>query len=192
MNLSIYLSFQSFEIHAFLISFLSVSKDIFWFGAYFSIHFCPPSKWAPANVRSTLCLLSLCWQQKTYSVQGQVGLFIVISRMNSLRSGSYHEPDYSMALARIQHMNKDELNELLNNEAKMDDYIKSLDQVKISSNWSGNKLLTWILILYRSRICITRKKSLWWPTNPWQNIIFHKSHTWLPKEQNWRKSIEKQ
>ena len=35
-----------------------------------------------------------------------------------------------MALARIQHMNKDELNELLNNEAKMDDYIKSLDQVK--------------------------------------------------------------
>ena len=50
--------------------------------------------------------------------------------MNSLRSGSYHEPDYSMALARIQHMNKDELNELLNNEAKMDDYIKSLDQVK--------------------------------------------------------------
>ena len=56
--------------------------------------------------------------------------------MNSLRSGSYHEPDYSMALARIQHMNKDELNELLNNEAKMDDYIKSLDQVKNSSNWS--------------------------------------------------------
>ena len=54
--------------------------------------------------------------------------------MNSLRSGSYHEPDYSMALARIQHMNKDELNELLNNEAKMDDYIKSLDQVKNSSN----------------------------------------------------------
>ena len=56
--------------------------------------------------------------------------------MNSLRSGSYHEPDFSMALARIQRMNKDELNELLNNEDEMDDYIKSLDQVsfKISSN----------------------------------------------------------
>merc|ERR1711953_735143 len=63
-------------------------------------------------------------------VQGQVGLFIVISRMNSLRSGSYHEPDFSMALARIQRMNKDELNELLNNEDEMDDYIKSLDQIK--------------------------------------------------------------
>ena len=50
--------------------------------------------------------------------------------MNSLRSGSYHEPDYSMALAKVQHMNKDELNELLNSEAKMDDYIKSLDQVR--------------------------------------------------------------
>ena len=49
--------------------------------------------------------------------------------MNSLRSGSYHEPDFSMALARIQRMNKDELNELLNNEDEMDDYIKSLDQV---------------------------------------------------------------
>ena len=34
-----------------------------------------------------------------------------------------------MALARIQRMNKDELNELLNNEDEMDDYIKSLDQV---------------------------------------------------------------
>merc|ERR1712029_467481 len=68
--------------------------------------------------------------KKTYSVQGQVGLFIVISRMNSLRSGSYHEPDFSMALARIQRMNKDELNELLNNEDEMDDYIKSLDQIK--------------------------------------------------------------
>jgi len=35
-----------------------------------------------------------------------------------------------MALAKVQHMNKDELNELLNNDAKMDDYIKSLDQIK--------------------------------------------------------------
>jgi len=34
-----------------------------------------------------------------------------------------------MALAQVQHMTKDELNELLNNEAKMDEYIKSLDQV---------------------------------------------------------------
>ena len=174
--------------------FLVFLKIYFWFGVYFSIHFCPLSKWAPANVRSTLCLLSLCWQQKTYSVQGQVGLFIVISRMNSLRSGSYHEPDFSMALARIQRMNKDELNELLNNEDEMDDYIKSLDQVcfKIPSNWRK----FWVTLLwrffFRSRICITRKKSLWWPTNPWQNITSHKSQTWLPKRQNWRKSIEKQ
>ena len=95
--------------------------------------------------------------------------------MNSLRSGSYHEPDFSMALARIQRMNKDELNELLNNEDEMDDYIKSLDQV--SFKLPSSKSLYFDEFSYRSRICITRKKSLWWPTNPWQNIIFHKSHT---------------
>ena len=39
-----------------------------------------------------------------------------------------------MALARIQRMNKDELNELLNNEDEMDDYIKSLDQVSFKNS----------------------------------------------------------
>ena len=46
-----------------------------------------------------------------------------------LRSGSTAEPDYAMALARIQHMAREELNDLLNNETKMDEYVKSLDQV---------------------------------------------------------------
>lgn len=47
-----------------------------------------------------------------------------------LRSGSTAEPDYAMALARIQHMAREELNDLLNNETKMDEYVKSLDQIK--------------------------------------------------------------
>ena len=42
-------------------------------------------------------------------------------------------PDYPMALARVQRMSKDELQELLNDDMKFDDYIKSLDQVRIIS-----------------------------------------------------------
>ncbi len=49
--------------------------------------------------------------------------------MNMLRSGSTAEPDYAMALASVQHMNRDQLQELLNDDVKMDEYIKSLDQV---------------------------------------------------------------
>ena len=51
-----------------------------------------------------------------------------------LRSGSTAEPDYAMALAKIQHMNRDELNELLNNESplKLEEYVKNLDQVILS------------------------------------------------------------
>ena len=44
-------------------------------------------------------------------------------------SGSAAEPDFSLALAKITRMSKEELNELLNHEEKADDYIKSLDQV---------------------------------------------------------------
>lgn len=47
-----------------------------------------------------------------------------------LGSGSTEEPDYPMALARIQRMSKEELNELLNDDTKFDDYIKSLEQMK--------------------------------------------------------------
>jgi len=39
-------------------------------------------------------------------------------------------PDYAMALAKVQHMDKDELEGLLNDESKFDDYIKSLDQIR--------------------------------------------------------------
>jgi len=49
-------------------------------------------------------------------------------------SGSTAEPDFSMALARITRMSKEELNELLNVEDKADDYIKSLDQIKGLNN----------------------------------------------------------
>ena len=38
-------------------------------------------------------------------------------------------PDYAMALAKIKHMSKEDLEGLLNDETKFDDYIKSLDQV---------------------------------------------------------------
>ena len=44
-------------------------------------------------------------------------------------SNSTAEPDFSLALARITRMSKDELNELLNKEEKAEEYIKSLDQV---------------------------------------------------------------
>ena len=44
-------------------------------------------------------------------------------------SNSTAEPDFSLALARITRMSKDELNELLNKEEKVEEYIKSLDQV---------------------------------------------------------------
>ena len=54
--------------------------------------------------------------------------------MNMHRSGANAEPDFAMALSKIQHMSKEELNDLLNNEAKLEEYVKSLDQVsKISA-----------------------------------------------------------
>jgi hypothetical protein len=39
------------------------------------------------------------------------------------------EPDFPMALGRLQALSKDDLHELFTNESKFDDYIKSLDQV---------------------------------------------------------------
>ena len=48
------------------------------------------------------------------------------------RSGANAEPDFAMALSKIQHMSKEELNDLLNNEAKLEEYVKSLDQVSKS------------------------------------------------------------
>ncbi len=39
------------------------------------------------------------------------------------------EPDYPMALSRLQVLSKDELHDLFTNESKFDDYIRSLDQV---------------------------------------------------------------
>ena len=53
-------------------------------------------------------------------------------------SGSAAEPDFSLALAKITRMSKEELNELLNHEEKADDYIKSLDQV---SNFLNKMLM---------------------------------------------------
>ncbi len=50
--------------------------------------------------------------------------------MDAFNLGSTTEPDYSMALAKINTMTRDELNELLNDENKLDDYIKSLEQVR--------------------------------------------------------------
>jgi len=50
--------------------------------------------------------------------------------MNMHRSGANAEPDFAMALTRIQHMSREELNDLLNSEAKLEEYVKSLDQIK--------------------------------------------------------------
>ena len=55
--------------------------------------------------------------------------FVQKRNMNMIGSGSAAEPDFSLALAKITRMSKEELNDLLNHEEKADDYIKSLDQV---------------------------------------------------------------
>ena len=52
--------------------------------------------------------------------------------MNVLNSGSTAEPDYSMALSKVGSMSRDELNEMLNDENKLDEYVKSLEQVNFS------------------------------------------------------------
>jgi len=49
--------------------------------------------------------------------------------MNMHRSGANAEPDFAMALSKLQHMSRDELEVLLNNEAKLEEYVKSLDQI---------------------------------------------------------------
>jgi len=41
------------------------------------------------------------------------------------------DPDFPVALARLQSMTKDELHELFTDESKFDDYIKSLEQVRL-------------------------------------------------------------
>merc|ERR1719211_1016842 len=43
---------------------------------------------------------------------------------------SQQSPDYPMALSKIQIMSKEELDELLNDDEKFDDYIRSLQQIK--------------------------------------------------------------
>ena len=45
------------------------------------------------------------------------------------QSSSQQAPDYPMALSKIQVMDKDQLEELLNDDTKFDDYIRSLEQV---------------------------------------------------------------
>ena len=44
-------------------------------------------------------------------------------------SASQKSPDYPLALSKIQVMSKEELDELLNDDTKFDDYIRSLQQV---------------------------------------------------------------
>ena len=46
---------------------------------------------------------------------------------NAMGGGS--SPDYAAALSSIQSMSKEQLEQLLNDQSKLDDYIKSLHQV---------------------------------------------------------------
>lgn len=53
-----------------------------------------------------------------------------------MNSGSISEPDYSMALARVKRMTREELDELLNGDgSKMEEYINSLEQVNLSKSF---------------------------------------------------------
>ena len=45
------------------------------------------------------------------------------------QSTSQQSPDYPLALSKVQVMSKQELDELLNDDEKFDDYIRSLQQV---------------------------------------------------------------
>ena len=45
------------------------------------------------------------------------------------QSTSQQNPDYPLALSKVQVMSKQELDELLNDDEKFDDYIRSLQQV---------------------------------------------------------------
>ena len=57
---------------------------------------------------------------------------------------SQQSPDYPMALSKIQVMSKEELDALLNDDEKFDDYIRSLQQVRMSHEiWNkfGNELV---------------------------------------------------
>jgi len=47
-----------------------------------------------------------------------------------VQSANHQSPDYPMALSRIQVMEKQELDDLLNDDEKFDDYIRSLQQIK--------------------------------------------------------------
>ena len=49
-----------------------------------------------------------------------------------VQPASQQSPDYPMALSKIQVMSKEELDELLNDDEKFDDYIRSLQQVRMS------------------------------------------------------------
>ena len=49
-----------------------------------------------------------------------------------VQSANHQSPDYPMALSRIQVMEKQELDDLLNDDEKFDDYIRSLQQVCMS------------------------------------------------------------
>ena len=44
-------------------------------------------------------------------------------------AASQQGPDYPVALSKIQVMSREELDELLNDDTKFDDYIRSLQQV---------------------------------------------------------------
>ena len=64
---------------------------------------------------------------------------------------SQQSPDYPMALSKIQVMSKDELDDLLNNDEKFDDYIRSLQQVWVIA-W--HRYFTLFVILKKNKIVI--------------------------------------
>ena len=52
---------------------------------------------------------------------------------SSMRGSKQTTPDYPAAMAQIQSLSKEQLQELLDDETKFDALIKSLDQVRIAS-----------------------------------------------------------
>jgi len=46
-------------------------------------------------------------------------------------------PDYAAALSTIQSMSRDQLQELLDEPSKLDDYVKSLQQIRVLYNKKG-------------------------------------------------------
>ena len=82
------------------------------------------------------------------------------------------QPDYPAALSSLQHMDSEQLKEILNSEDKFDLFVRDLPQMKVRGGGGGN--IGWV----RSTPCprhSRRRRRCYWPvTSHWQSITCHR------------------